>query len=288
MGFIMAEKKLNWALVGNLQEAINVLKVSIEINKLPRFVIMFTNIDSKNETLISLCNKYQIAIYKRDRLSSLDEFPQIDFLFVARYTILPASLLNSLPLGAFNMHYSLLPFYRGVHPISWAIVNGEQTTGVTIHLIDAGIDTGPIFWQKSVNITNDDTIWTLTDKLHSTSIEGIKQFFSSFFENNGKIEYKEQPCNNNNNFYARRRTEEDGIVNLESMTFCEIHNLVRALQDPLPLAFIKTDKTKLKILKINRVKSSESLNVGQIIKTSSNLYLAHCKDGTLEIITKNE
>ena len=73
-------------------------------------------------------------------------------IVVAYGRILPAPYLEAFPYGAINVHFSLLPKYRGAAPVNWAIVNGETITGVTTMKMDAGLDTGPILLQRETPI----------------------------------------------------------------------------------------------------------------------------------------
>lgn len=89
-----------------------------------------------------------------------------DLLVVAAYgCILPKTVL-SLPVhGCLNIHPSLLPCYRGASPVVFALLGGEQVTGVTIMLMDEGVDSGPIMAQRKVDISADNTTGSLTEKL---------------------------------------------------------------------------------------------------------------------------
>src|SRR5436190_11375982 len=71
---------------------------------------------------------------------------------IAYGRILPEEFLEAYPHGAVNVHFSLLPKYRGAAPVNWAIVNGEKETGVTTMKMDAGLDTGPILLHEIVTI----------------------------------------------------------------------------------------------------------------------------------------
>ncbi len=89
-----------------------------------------------------------------------------DVIAVAAFgRILPPAILSLPPKGCINVHASLLPKYRGAGPIQWAIINGEQETGVTTMLMDEGMDTGAILLQETVPIEPDDTAGTLSAKL---------------------------------------------------------------------------------------------------------------------------
>ncbi|MEQ1644556.1 MAG: methionyl-tRNA formyltransferase, partial [Pyrinomonadaceae bacterium] len=78
---------------------------------------------------------------------------EADIAVVVAYgRILPETFLKAFPKGAINVHFSLLPKYRGAAPVNWAIVNGEKETGVTTMQMDAGLDTGAILMQRSTPI----------------------------------------------------------------------------------------------------------------------------------------
>src|SRR5574341_1139986 len=79
--------------------------------------------------------------------------------------ILPPVILSIPPRGCLNVHGSLLPKYRGAGPIQWAIINGEQETGITTMLMDEGMDTGPMLLRERVPILPEDTAGTLSVKL---------------------------------------------------------------------------------------------------------------------------
>src|SRR3989449_4240206 len=85
-----------------------------------------------------------------------------DLYIVAAFgQILPQAVLDQPRYGTLNIHASLLPKYRGPDPIAEAILQGEHETGVTIMLLDAGIDTGPMLLRKSIPLTSDETTGTL-------------------------------------------------------------------------------------------------------------------------------
>lgn len=94
-----------------------------------------------------------------------------DLIIVAAYgKILPKNILNLPGFGAINVHASLLPKYRGPSPIQNSLLAGEQKTGITIMLMDSGIDTGEILSQKEIAITPDETNEELSEKLANLSV----------------------------------------------------------------------------------------------------------------------
>ena len=89
-----------------------------------------------------------------------------DVFVVAAYgEILPVEVLETPPHGALNVHASLLPAYRGAAPVTQALLDGRETTGITVMRMEAGLDTGPICLQAEEPIGPDDTAGTLTDRL---------------------------------------------------------------------------------------------------------------------------
>ena len=94
-------------------------------------------------------------------LSALEANLQI----VVAFRMLPEIVWNMPVFGTFNLHASLLPNYRGAAPIHWALINGEQVTGVTTFFIDEKIDTGAIILQEKTTVSNEETVGTLHDKL---------------------------------------------------------------------------------------------------------------------------
>lgn len=98
-------------------------------------------------------------------LQALDKWKP-DLIAVAAFgRILPQTILSLPPLGCINVHGSLLPKYRGAGPIQWAIINGEQETGITTMQMDEGMDTGAMLLQEAIPITPDDTAGTLSSRL---------------------------------------------------------------------------------------------------------------------------
>lgn len=98
-------------------------------------------------------------------LSTLDEHQSQLAVLAAYGHIIPKRVLKQFPLGIINIHPSLLPLYRGSTPIEQAILNGDQKTGVSIMKLEAGMDTGPIYKQKTIHLRGDESKQELTDIL---------------------------------------------------------------------------------------------------------------------------
>ncbi|MBI4417761.1 MAG: methionyl-tRNA formyltransferase, partial [Ignavibacteriales bacterium] len=98
-----------------------------------------------------------------------------DLLVVVAFRILPPEVYTAASLGAFNLHASLLPKYRGAAPINWALVHGEKETGVTTFFLQETVDTGSIILQARVAIGSDETAGELHDRLAEIGAEIVLQ-----------------------------------------------------------------------------------------------------------------
>src|SRR5437588_3157174 len=117
---------------------------------------------------------WQPGSFKRaENSESLAAYHADLFIVAAFGQILPQAVLDLPRYGTLNIHASLLPRYRGVSPITEAILQGDVETGVTIMLIDAGVDTGPILLQHSIPITLHDTTGSLTERLANVGAEAL-------------------------------------------------------------------------------------------------------------------
>ena len=110
-----------------------------------------------------ICNRNGIRFYRTKKINSdqtasvlKEANPQL--CVISHFErLIKKQLLDIPPMGFINLHPSLLPEYRGMAPQHWPIINGESKTGVTVHYVDEGTDTGPIILQKAVEVQNGDT-----------------------------------------------------------------------------------------------------------------------------------
>jgi methionyl-tRNA formyltransferase len=172
----------------------------------------------------------------------------IDLIVVAAYAqILPKKVLASPRLGCLNVHASLLPAYRGAAPIQAAIMNGDHETGISIMLMDAGLDTGPILSQAKLAISPDDTSGSLFKKLAALGANELIKTAVDF--SLGKIKY--MPQDESRASYARALKKSDGLIDWSGSAE-EIERKVRAM-DPWPGAYAQVESKKLKVKKVNKV-----------------------------------
>ena len=163
--------------------------------------------------------------------------PEFMFSFYYR-RMLPPDVLALARKGAFNMHGSLLPKYRGRAPVNWAILKGESETGATLHEMVAKPDAGRIVDQERVPIGPDETAAEVLAKVSDAAETVLKRSLPHLLA--GTASLKKQDLSKGSYFGARR--PEDGRIDW-SKSALEIHNLVRAVAPPYPGAF--TDKMKI-------------------------------------------
>jgi len=159
-----------------------------------------------------------------------------DLYLVNSYSmILPADWLTLAPLGTINLHGALLPEYRGANALNWVLVNGESETGVTIHFMDAGIDTGDIILKERLAIASDDTAMTLRTKISHHWPPMLRQVLA--WLDKGVC----PRCPQDEKLARKwpRRGPEDGRIDW-NWPAERIYNLIRALVKPWPGAFYET------------------------------------------------
>ncbi len=168
---------------------------------------------------------------------------QADLYIVAAFgQILPQTVLDQPRYGTLNIHASLLPKYRGTDPIAEAILQSEQETGVTIMLLDAGIDTGPMLYKKTLPIEADDTTGSLTPKLAQVGAQALLEMLPSWIA--GKI--TPEPQQNELATHTRMLQKEDGEIDWQQAA-AVIARKVRAYS-PWPSAYTHWRGKLLKIL----------------------------------------
>lgn len=145
-----------------------------------------------------------------EAISSIKEH-DCDFAIVVAYgKILPEALITSFPKGVFNIHYSLLPKYRGASPVETALLNGETETGVTIQKMVYKLDAGDIVASVRENILPDDTTSTLRPRLIDAGAKLLLEVLPQIAEG----EVKATPQEHDEATFASKFKKEDGLLNL--------------------------------------------------------------------------
>jgi len=169
--------------------------------------------------------------------------PEIIFSFYYRYLI-PENILKIPAYGAINLHGSLLPKYRGRCPVNWALINGEKSTGVTLHYMKKSADSGDIISQQEVLVSADDDAFTLFNKITEAALSLFKKTWPLIKSGN----FQPIPQDSGKATYFSGRKPEDGLIDWKKNS-AEIYNLIRGVTHPYPGAFTFYKGKKLFIWK---------------------------------------
>lgn len=123
--------------------------------------------------------------------------------------IIPQSVLNQFPMGIINVHPSLLPRYRGPTPIEQAILDGAPKTGVSIMRLTAGMDEGPIYKQKTLHLSGNESKFDLTERLQQLGSQLVTEVLLAIFSNQTKPHNQPHP---DRATYSRKFTKADGVI----------------------------------------------------------------------------
>jgi methionyl-tRNA formyltransferase len=202
------------------------------------------------------------------------------FVVVAYGKIIPQTVLDIPKLGCLNVHPSLLPKYRGPSPMQTAIASGDAATGVTIMLLDAGMDTGPILSFVNIALDADETLASLEKKVQEQGapflVETIKRYAGG--------EITPLPQDESRATVTKLLEREDGRVNWTE-TMAAIERKSRAYQ-PWPglwTVWQRAEPLRLKILRVVPSDFKADLPSGTVTTKNGRLFV-DCSDGTLEIL----
>lgn len=191
--------------------------------------------------------------------------------------ILSKEILDLPPYGCINVHASLLPKYRGAGPIQWAIINGEEKTGITTMYMDIGLDTGDIILKDEVIIEEKETGGSLHDKLSELGANTLIRTINAI--KNGTA--PRVPQNNNNSTYAPMLNKKLGQIDWTKDAI-SIERLVRGL-NPWPSAYTYLQKKILKIWEANIITIGTEMEPGTIVEVTKNNIIVQTGKGALSI-----
>jgi len=203
-----------------------------------------------------------------------------EVIIVASYGQILREAVFSLPcLGTINIHASLLPRFRGAAPINWAIIRGEEQTGITTFLIDEGLDTGKILIKRPLAIGKDETAGELHDRLATLGAEVILDTLAGIEAGTLKSTLQGDEVAS----LAPKLTRKDGRIDWGKGAH-EIHNQVRGM-NPWPSAFTHLGNERVKVHRtaITRVGCGDTLS-GEITLRETGRLLVGTKDELIEIL----
>jgi methionyl-tRNA formyltransferase len=200
---------------------------------------------------------------------------------VVAFRMLPEAVWKMPKFGTFNLHASLLPQYRGAAPINWAIINGEQRTGVTTFFIDEKIDTGAMILKQEIEISPDENAGQLHDRLMDLGKDAVIKTLTLI--ESGNAETALQPVSGELKTAYKLNRENCKID--WTKPGAEIHNLVRGLS-PYPAAWcIFKDNEKewdVKVYETSFIEEAHTKNTGTVIADKKEIMVA-VKDGFITI-----
>ena len=244
----------------------------------------------KSSPVKEVALKYSIDVYQPDKVKDNDEFinkirnMDLDLIIVVAYgKILPSDILNIPKFGCINSHASLLPRHRGAAPINFAIISGDNKSGITTMFMDEGLDTGDIIEKYEVEIEDYMTAGQLHDKLKLISAYGMKDTLQKI--KNGTI--KRQKQDDSKSTYAPIITKEFAHIDF-SKSARDILNLIKGL-NPWPVAYCLYEEKKIKLYEAKEVSINEDkyidFSYGQIVEINDDGLLVKCGQGFILITT---
>ena len=233
-----------------------------------------------------LALEYGLDVFQFDKIRSEEGLAALkdadpELMVTAAFgQILSKENLSVPRYGCINVHGSLLPKYRGAAPIQWAVINGEEKTGVTTMLTDIGLDTGDILLERETEIGKDETAGELFDRLAEMGAELLKETIEKLERN--ELEPKKQ--NDAEATKCSMIKKEHGHIDF-SKSEKAIHDLVRGM-NPWPCAYAMLEGKAVKIWRTRRIttKKTDSKAGSILCADKQNGLIVKCGDGDIEIL----
>lgn len=293
--FALFKDKFNVLFMGTPEFAVDTLEMLIHNHNVLAVVTQPDKPQGRGYKLKSspvkeVALKYSIDVYQPDKVKDNDEFinkirnMDLDLIIVVAYgKILPSDILNIPRFGCINSHASLLPRHRGAAPINFAIISGDNKSGITTMFMDEGLDTGDIIEKYEVEIEDYMTAGQLHDKLKLISAYGMKDTLQKI--KNGTI--KRQKQDDSKSTYAPIITKEFAHIDF-SKSARDILNLIKGL-NPWPVAYCLYEEKKIKLYEAKEVSINEDkyidFSYGQIVEINDDGLLVKCGQGFILITT---
>lgn len=203
-----------------------------------------------------------------------------DLQIVVAFRMLPEVIWNMPKHGTYNLHGSLLPKYRGAAPIHWAVINGEEETGVTSFKLKHKIDTGDLLFQERTKISHEDTTGDVYNRLMQMGADVVLRTVKAV--ESGEFELLEQDETQVSK--APKIYHETCEINFDQEAM-KVYNHIRGLA-PFPVAWTRIDGLECKILKsgISDEELKEGHKPGTILTDNKKYLKIACKDGYIAIL----
>lgn len=187
--------------------------------------------------------------------------PEMLFSFYYRH-ILSRDIITLAPKGAFNLHGSLLPAYRGRAPINWVLINGEKQTGLTLHCMTEKVDAGDIVTQQKISISASDNALSLYKRMTELTSEMMNKILPAIIAAKYTLSKQDHSLAS----YFGRRTAADGEIKWANDALT-INNLIRAVTEPFPGAFSFSGDRKVILWAARADQKTYGVSPGTIVST---------------------
>jgi methionyl-tRNA formyltransferase len=214
-----------------------------------------------------------VAADRKDAERVLGEL-RADLVIVAGwYWILPAAVLSAAPRGYAGIHFSLLPRYRGSSPLVWALINGDEHVGLSLFQFTPGMDEGPLWGQRQVEVRDRYVDEVLAD-LEAEALDLLGACYADMRD--GLAAPAPQPTSGAT--FAAARTPDDGEIDWRRPA-AEVQRFVRAQSAPYPGAWTRLDGERLTIWRATASSQPWSATPGQVVAYDDRAVLVACGDG---------
>ena len=218
---------------------------------------------------------YQPEKIRTEEAKSLFASHNADLAVVVAYgRILPAEFLGAPKRGCINVHFSLLPLYRGAAPVNWAMINGEEKTGVTTMFIEEELDSGPILLQRETQIGEMETAPELMGRLAEMGAELLGETLAQLDE------ITPRPQHDRDATFAPMLRKENGLIDWSKSAFA-IERIIRGLQ-PWPNAYTHHQTHRLIVWRARAARAELSNAVpGEVVAAQGDDLIVKCGEDTM-------
>ncbi len=213
----------------------------------------------------SIAKENYIPVYKPKTLKTEKWYRKVNYLkpdlILSLYyrDFIPEEIFSRAKFGAYNMHGSYLPHYRGRAPLNWAIINGENYSGVSLHVLEKKFDTGAIVDQQKVEFSDAEYVGDIQPRITKAAVDVFKRSLESLLNGNPNL----TPQDLSQGSYFGKRTPEDGRIDFHK-TAREVFNLIRGVSKPFPGAFTEIDGKKTIIWRAKIGDATNGVSAGTI------------------------
>lgn len=287
------DKKIRTIFMGTPEFALLGLKSLLD-DKSFEIIAVFTQPDKKvgRKQILTpppikvLAQEFGISVYQPEDIKTEKENiakMKADLIVVIAYgKIIPQNILDLPKFNCLNVHASLLPLYRGSACLNAPIINGDDKTGITIMKMNAGLDTGPILFQKELKLNGQETLEIVHDKLSALGADYLPSILKDWAA--GKI--KAQKQDETKATYVQKLEKEDGRINWQKSAL-EIQRRIRGLNS-WPGTYAITNKDSaiaqkiIKILKVDhKTLKSNTHKIGEVFLDNNELAVQCGQDSLL-------